>query len=113
MSSGEEDRTIGWDEATRPHVTPAGGAAAEGMGSHLVLIHDMFRRQLEALCEVRDQVRAGLVDLDRAAIRLVTAGEGFEEIDRFVDVLASGLLSHLRYEEDQLVRPISDNRLVI
>jgi hemerythrin-like domain-containing protein len=180
------DRIIDWDESTRPHVTPESDLPASGMGEHLVLIHDMFRRQLDAICEVRDQVRAGaadigalreqihgltlrqafeqfgafcaqychavnahhsiedahmfpvlrqadgglvpvidrlgeehvtihrvLVDLDRASVNLATTGEGFDEVDRLVDVLASGLRSHLTYEESQLVVPLSDHGIVI
>ncbi len=182
----EAARVIGWDESTRPHVTPAGDAAGTGMGATLVLIHDMFRRQLDAICEVRDQVKAGavdvaalraqihdltlrqafeefgsfcaqycyavnahhsiedqhmfpelrrsatelapvldrlseehvtihqvLVELDRAAVRLATDGEDFGQVDRLVDVLASALRSHLSYEEQQLVRPLSTHAIVI
>jgi hemerythrin-like domain-containing protein len=182
----EDARSIGWDESTRPEVTPSSDAPAQGMGHHLVLIHDMFRRELDAICEVRDQVRTGtldisalrqqihdltlrqafeqlgtycaqycfhvnahhsiedahvfpalrrhsdelapvldrlsaehvtihqvLVDLDRAAVRLASTGEGFDDVDRLVDVLASGLRSHLSYEESQLVAPLSDHRILI
>jgi hemerythrin-like domain-containing protein len=182
----EQSRSIGWDESTRPIVTPAGDGSPQGMGQHLVLIHDMFRRELDAICQVRDQVRAGtldisalrqqihdltlrqafeqlgtycaqycfhvnahhsieaahvspalrqyseelapvldrlsaehvtihqvLVDLDRAAVRLATTREGFDEVDRLVDVLGSGLRSHLSYEESQLVAPLSDHRILI
>ncbi len=180
------ERTIDWDESTRPRVTPATDLLASGMGEHLVLIHDMFRRELDAICEVRDRVRAGvddiaalraqiqgltlrqafeqfgafcaqycqavnahhsiedahmfpalrraegdlapvidrlgeehvtihqvLVDLDRAAVVLARTGDGFDDVDRLVDVLASGLRSHLTYEESQLVAPLSDHRIVI
>ena len=167
-------------------MTPATDLLASGMGEHLVLIHDMFRRELDAICEVRDRVRAGvddiaalraqiqgltlrqafeqfgafcaqycqavnahhsiedahmfpalrraegdlapvidrlgeehvtihqvLVDLDRAAVVLARTGDGFDDVDRLVDVLASGLRSHLTYEESQLVAPLSDHRIVI
>ena len=182
----EAARDIGWDESTRPRVTPPSDAPAQGMGQHLVLIHDMFRRELEAICDVRDQVRAGtldisslrqqihelslreafeqlgtycaqycfhvnahhsiedahlfpalrratdelapvldrlseehmtihqvLIELDRAAVVLAGTGEGFDEVDRLVDVLASGLRSHLSYEESQLVAPLSDHRILV
>ena len=59
----EQSRSIGWDESTRPIVTPAGDGSPQGMGQHLVLIHDMFRRELDAICQVRDQVRAGTLDI--------------------------------------------------
>ena len=182
----DQSRTVDWDESTRPRVTPESDQPASGMGEHLVLIHDMFRRELDAICEIRDRVRGGaddigalreqinalslreafeqfgafcaqycravnahhsiedthmfpalrraddrlaavidrlgeehvtihqvLVDLDRAAVELAMTGEGFEEVDRLVDVLASGLRSHLTYEESQLVAPLSDHRIVI
>ena len=54
-----------------------------------------------------------LVDLDLAAVLLATTGEGFDDVDRLVEVLASGLRSHLTYEESQLVAPLSDHRIVI
>jgi hypothetical protein len=180
------DRIIAWDESTRPRVTPPDDSTPEGMGRQLVMIHDMFRHELDAICQVRDQVRDGragvgalrqqiqeltlqeafarlgshcaqycfhvnahhsiedvymfpalrmaaghlgpvlerlseehvtihqvLVDLDRAAVTLARTGEGFDLVDRLVDVLATGLRSHLAYEESQLVSPLSDHRIVI
>lgn len=68
---------------------------------------------LDRLAEEHDVIHAVLVELDEAAVDLATLGGGFDEVDRLIDVLASGLLSHLAYEEDQLVGPLSRHAIVI
>ncbi len=57
-------RTAAWDEATRPHRTPAGADVAytrrgRVVGQHLIDVHDMLRTELAALRDVLAQVRAG------------------------------------------------------
>ncbi len=180
---------IGWDEETRPRAARDREAAARhgtGQGAHLRLIHDLFRRELAAIVQVRDDVRAGrtgvgelrsqinamtlrrgyeqfgsfcaqycravtmhhsiedrhlfpqlrtvdgelsavldrlaqehlvihavLVDLDKASVDLARGVETFDEVDRLVDLLASRLLSHLDYEEAELVGPLEQHPILI
>ena len=68
---------------------------------------------IDRLGEEHVTIHRVLVDLDRASVNLATTGEGFDEVDRLVDVLASGLRSQLTYEESQLVVPLSDHGIVI
>jgi iron-sulfur cluster repair protein YtfE (RIC family) len=58
------------------------------------------------------QVAAVLEDLDRALVAMVTRPhEGIEAVRRAVDALSDALLTHLEFEESQLVGPL--NRLSI
>jgi hemerythrin-like domain-containing protein len=84
------------------HMFPALRSADSGLGD-----------VLDRLADEHVVIHRVLVDLDKAAIGLVTRGEAFDEVDRLVDVLASGLLSHLAYEEDQLVGPLGHHAIVI
>ena len=68
---------------------------------------------IDRLGEEHVTIHQVLLDLDRAAVVLARTGDGFDDVDRLVDVLASGLRSHLTYEESQLVAPLSDHRIVI
>ncbi len=189
-----DTEAIDWDEATRPRAArdrrPPEGHGT-GQGAHLRLIHDLFRRELAAIVQVRDDVKAGragpgelrsqinvmtlrrgyeqfgsfcaqycravtmhhsiedrhlfpqlrsvdgelgpvldrleqehlvihgvLVDLDLASVDLASGDlargdETFDEVDRLVDLLAARLLSHLDYEEDELVDPLEQHPILI
>jgi len=58
------------------------------------------------------EVAAVLEDLDRALVAMVTRpDDGASDVRRAVDALSDVLLTHLAYEESQLVGPL--NRLSI
>ena len=101
MSGDAGGRTIGWDESTRPHVTEQDGATAAGHGPHLVMIHDMFRAQLEAICGVRDQVKAGTVDIGalRRQIHGITLRQAFEQFGSFCAQYCSAVNAHHSIED--------------
>jgi hemerythrin-like domain-containing protein len=169
------------DDSTRPRATPVGALTPQqrARGNHLVLVHDMFRRQVAAVREVRDRLKTNqadiaelrgqinaltlrqnyanfgafcaqycqiinihhtiedrhlfpaletadpqlgdvlerlslehvvihelLVTLDQAALAMTDDPDRFVDVDRLVDQLERNLLSHLRYEEEQLVGPL-------
>ncbi len=54
-----------------------------------------------------------LVDLDLASVDLARGVETFDVVDRLVDLLATRLLSHLDYEEDELVGPLEHHPILI
>lgn len=176
------------DESTRPRAQPVGALTEQqrARGEHLVLIHDMFRRQVAAVRDVRNQLKAGqadvadlrgqinqltmrrnyeqfgafcaqycqivnvhhtiedrhlfpaleaadpslgdvlerlslehviihevLVQLDHAALAMATDPDRFADVDTLVDLLERNLLSHLRYEEDQLVGPLGLHEILV
>ncbi len=172
------------DDSTRPRATPVGALTPEqrARGNHLVLVHDMFRRQVAAVRDVRDRLKPTqptaastaelrgqineltmrqnfeqfgtfcaqycqivnvhhtiedqhlfpaleaadpalgdvlerlsvehviihevLVKLDQAALAMADDPDRFAEVDALVDQPERNLLSHLRYEEEQLVGPL-------
>ncbi len=188
-STHRDEGSIGWDEGTRPRAARDREPAPRrgtGQGAHLRLIHDLFRRELAAIVQVRDDVKAGrtgvgelrsqinamtlrqgyeqfgsfcaqycravtmhhsiedrhlfpqlrsvdgelgavldrleqehqvihgvLVELDLASVDLASGVETFDEVDRLVDLLASRLLAHLDYEENELVGPLEQHPILI
>ncbi|TKK78909.1 hemerythrin domain-containing protein [Herbidospora galbida] len=61
-------------------------------------------RRLEEEHEVIAEVLAGL---DRALVAMVSDPSGLDEVRRQVAALTEALLSHLAYEEEELVEPLS------
>jgi hypothetical protein len=47
-----------------------------------------------------------LVNVDRALARLMSDPSSLAEVESALAVLEAALLSHLRYEEDELIEPI-------
>ncbi len=79
----------------------------QGMLPHL-------RRSQASLAPVIDQLQAEhqvihevLERLDRALVALVSEPSGAERLQEAVDLLTDTLLSHLSYEEHQLVEPLA------
>ncbi|MGH3471276.1 MAG: LLM class flavin-dependent oxidoreductase [Nocardioidaceae bacterium] len=73
-----------------------------------------LRTQDEALGPVIDRladehraIHRVLTDVDRALVRLIEDPEDFAPVQDAVDLLTDTLLSHLSYEEDQLVEPLA------
>ena len=95
-----------WAEANRP-TYPVRPDAAEQAGygpaqlavpQHLKDVHDHLRAELT---QVRDVV-------DRALVALVADEPGaLQRLQRVVDLLTDTLLSHLAYEERELLHPLA------
>jgi iron-sulfur cluster repair protein YtfE (RIC family) len=65
---------------------------------------------LDRLEEEHEVIAEVLEGLDRALVALVgsdTAGEALDELQRQVDLLTDTLLSHLAYEERELIGPLA------
>jgi hypothetical protein len=122
------------DDASRPRLpkgdpdplTPARRAA----GQHLVRIHDHLRDELRQLTTVVAEVAAGGTDpaaarhlINRLTMRqnhwtlgafcaaycrvaMISDPDRLDEVRDRVDLLAEQLLSHLAYEEEELVEPL-------
>jgi hypothetical protein len=58
--------------------------------------------------EVEHEQIHGVVDrVDRALVALVSEPDGLEELRAAIDLLHDALLSHLSYEERELVEPLA------
>jgi hypothetical protein len=73
-----------------------------------------LRRSEPRLAPVLDRLQeeheviAGVLDrVDRALVAMVTRADGRAELRRAVDLLSDTLLSHLSYEERELVEPLA------
>jgi len=66
----------------------------------LVPVLDRLEHEHAVIHEVVEQV-------DRALVNLVRSPGDFAELQQAVDLLSTALLSHLRYEEDQILAPLS------
>ncbi|GIH15428.1 LLM class flavin-dependent oxidoreductase [Rugosimonospora africana] len=73
----------------------------------LVPVIDRLQQEHVVIHEVVEAVDRALVDLVRAADDGHPAPEDFDGIQNAVDVLTDTLLSHLSYEEQQIVEPIA------
>jgi hemerythrin-like domain-containing protein len=62
---------------------------------------------IDRLCEEHNVIHDVLERLDRALVQLVARPSDFEDLRRATDVLSDVLLSHLAYEEQQLVEPLA------
>jgi hypothetical protein len=68
---------------------------------------------LDRLSEEHEVIAALLTDLDDALVALVADPAALPRVRQAVDQLAEVLLSHLAYEEDELVEPIERLGLLI
>lgn len=60
------------------------------------------------------EVIAGVLDrLDRALVAMINDAERIEEVRRVADELNEALLSHLAYEEDELLDPLGRSNIAI
>ena len=66
----------------------------------LAPVLDRLAAEHHAIHEVLDRV-------DRALVALVSAPDGLAELQAAVDLLSDALLSHLSYEERELVEPLA------
>jgi Hemerythrin HHE cation binding domain len=79
------------DAAIFPHLRrsdPALGAVTDRLAEEHVIIHEVVE------------------DVDRALVRLVASPGDLTELTDAIDVLTDALLSHLAYEEQQLMEPL-------
>jgi hypothetical protein len=79
------------DTAIFPHLRrsdPALGPVTDRLAAEHVIIHEVVE------------------DVDRALVRLVASPGDFTELAEAIDVLTDALLSHLAYEEQQIMEPL-------
>jgi Hemerythrin HHE cation binding domain len=71
-----------------------------------VAAHAAFRPVTDRLAAEHVTIHEVLVDLDAAVLRVEDDAAAFDRLGRLVDELATLLLSHLTYEEDELSEPL-------
>ncbi len=81
-----------WDEAMRPHRAPSGDDVAySDRGCRAVAQHHGL----------------AIEQVDRALVQHINHREDFEPLQHALDFLTDALLSHLSYEEHELVEPLA------
>jgi len=69
---------------------------------------DAALKPVVARLEQEHEVIAGLLDrVDRALVATVSAPDGLAQLRAVLDPLTDALLSHLSYEERELVEPLA------
>ncbi|WP_083750475.1 hemerythrin domain-containing protein [Kribbella sp. ALI-6-A] len=66
-----------------------------------------LRPVIDRLKEEHLVVHDLLEELDRALVALVSEPDGLEQVRAALDVLSDALLSHLAYEERELIEPLA------
>jgi hypothetical protein len=74
---------------------------------HLRTCEAQLEPVIDRLTEEHHVIHDVLEGLDRALVNLVTTPEDFTELRRATDILTDALLSHLSYEERELVEPLA------
>jgi hemerythrin-like domain-containing protein len=74
---------------------------------HLRTCEEQLEPVIDRLSEEHDVIHDVLEGLDRALVELVTNPGDFAELRRATDILTDALLSHLAYEERELVEPLA------
>lgn len=87
-----------WDGSSRPHRAPSGPEVdysdqGRRVGQHLIDVHDMLHDAIEGV--------------DRALVHHISHREDFDSLQAALDLLTDTLLSHLSYEEFELVEPLA------
>ncbi len=73
----------------------------------LVAAQESLRPVIERLEAEHEVIAALLTGLDAALVAMVTDPSGLDAVHRQVSALSEALLSHLAYEEEELVEPLS------
>jgi hemerythrin-like domain-containing protein len=74
---------------------------------HLRTCEEQLEPVIDRLSEEHHVIHDVLEGLDRALVELVTNPGDFAELRRATDILTDALLSHLAYEERELVEPLA------
>jgi iron-sulfur cluster repair protein YtfE (RIC family) len=84
------------DRSVFPHLRNA----EPGLGP----VIDRLAEEHEAIAEVLERV-------DRALVEMVSGPDGLSAVQRAMDLLTDALLSHLAYEERELIEPLARHGL--
>ena len=74
---------------------------------HLRTCEKQLEPVIDRLSQEHTVIHDVLEGLDRALVKLVAEPSDVTELRRATDILSDALLSHLAYEEDQLVEPLA------
>ncbi len=74
---------------------------------HLRTCEEQLEPVIDRLSEEHHVIHDVLARLDRALVELVANPNDFKELRRATDILTDALLSHLAYEERDLVEPLA------
>ncbi len=75
--------------------------------THLRSADPALRPVVDRLQEEHEAIHGVLEGVDRALVALVSEPDGIKELRAAVDLLSDTLLSHLSYEERELVEPLA------
>jgi Hemerythrin HHE cation binding domain/Luciferase-like monooxygenase len=83
------------------------GAEDAAMFPHLALREPQLTPVIDRLTEEHLVIHDAIQDVDRALVRHMTRPENHDAIQAAIDYLTDALLSHLAYEEQELVEPLA------
>ena len=93
---------------------PSRRAGSPAAAQHLVDIHDHLRAELEQVRELVGRVREGSMEatsarsaIDRALADHLRQPGDFSGVEAALDLLSDTLLSHVAYEERELVESLA------
>jgi hypothetical protein len=72
----------------------------------LAALDSTLQPVVDRLSEEHSTIHGMLVNVDRALARLMSDPSSLADVESALAVLEAALLSHLRYEEDELIEPI-------
>lgn len=62
---------------------------------------------IERLTDEHLVIHDAIEDVDRALVHHISHRDDFDQLQRSIDLLTDALLSHLSYEEHELVEPLA------
>jgi hypothetical protein len=74
---------------------------------HLRSCEEQLEPVIDRLSDEHNVIHDVLEGLDRALVELVANPDDFTDLRRATDILTDALLSHLSYEEQELVEPLA------
>ena len=83
------------------------GAEDAAMFPHLALREPQLTSVIDRLTEEHLVIHAAIQEVDRALVQHMTRPENHDAIQAAIDYLTDALLSHLAYEEQELVEPLA------
>jgi hemerythrin-like domain-containing protein len=88
-------------------VTQHHGLEDDAIFPYLRRREESLRPVIDRLAEEHDVIHKVIDDVDAALVELITHPDDYSRLQEAVDVLTDALLSHLAYEERELVEPLA------
>jgi len=88
-------------------VTRHHGAEDASMFPHLARSEPQLKPVIDRLTEEHLVIHDAIQEVDRALVQHMTRPENHDGVQSAIDYLTDALLSHLAYEEQELVEPLA------